>query len=66
MCPEVDGVAGVGHTGHSQKKFGRPVMLALSGNTRTIAANYQTCHENAEQMRVLQTWIREMKFAAEQ
>lgn len=41
-------------------------MLALSGNTRTIAANYQTCHENAEQMRVLQTWIREMKFAAEQ
>lgn len=26
----------------------------------------QTCHENAEQLRVLQTWIREMKFAAEQ
>ena len=40
--------------------------IALSAVAGTVAANYQTCHENAEQLRVLQTWIREMKFAAEQ
>lgn len=40
--------------------------IALSAVAVTVAANYQTCHENAEQLRVLQTWIREMKFAAEQ
>ena len=40
--------------------------IALSAVAGTVAANYQTCHENAEQLRVLQTWIREMKIAAEQ
>jgi hypothetical protein len=40
--------------------------VALSAVAGTVAANYQTCHENAQQLRALQTWIREMKFAAEQ
>lgn len=40
--------------------------LALSTVATTVTANYQTCHENAEQLRALQTWIREMKVAAEQ
>ena len=39
--------------------------VALSAVAGTVATNYQTCHENAEQLRVLQTWIREMKVAAE-
>jgi len=43
-----------------------PAGLALSAVAGTIAANYQTCHENAEQLRALQTWIREMKVAGEQ
>lgn len=40
--------------------------IALSAVAGTVAANYQTCHENAEQLRALQTWIREMKVASEQ
>lgn len=40
--------------------------LALSAVAGTVAANYQTCHENAEQLIALQTWIREMKFSGEQ
>ena len=39
--------------------------LALSAVAGTVAANYQTCHENAEQLRALQAWVREMG-AAEQ
>ena len=39
--------------------------LALSTVAGTVAANYQTCHENAEQLRALQAWVREMG-AAEQ
>ena len=35
-------------------------MLSLSAVSGTVAANYQTCHENAEQMRALQVWVREM------
>ena len=31
--------------------------LALSAVAGTVAANYQTCHENAEQLRALQGWI---------
>ena len=31
--------------------------LALSAVAGTVAANYQTCHENAEQLRALQAWI---------
>ena len=31
--------------------------LALSAVAGTVAANYQTCHENAEQLRALQEWI---------
>ncbi len=38
-------------------------MLALSGNTGTHAANYHTCHENAEQLRALQGWVREVRAA---
>ena len=34
--------------------------VALSAVAGTVAANYQTCHENTEQLRALQTWIREM------
>lgn len=34
--------------------------IALSAVAGTVAANYQTCHENAEQLRALQTWFREM------
>ena len=32
--------------------------IALSTVAGTFAANYQTCHENAEQLRALQEWIR--------
>ena len=35
--------------------------LALSTVAGTVAANYQTCHENAEQLRALQAWVREIR-----
>ena len=35
--------------------------IALSAVARTVAANYQSCHENAEQLRALQAWVREMR-----
>lgn len=34
--------------------------VALSAVAETFADNYQTCHENAEQLRALQGWVREM------
>jgi hypothetical protein len=34
--------------------------IALSAVAGTVAANYQTCHENAEQLRALQVWVGEM------
>jgi hypothetical protein len=34
--------------------------IALSTVAGTVATNYQTCHETAEQLRALQTWVREM------
>jgi hypothetical protein len=34
--------------------------IALSAVAGTVAANYQTCHENAEQLRALQSWISNM------
>ena len=34
--------------------------IALSTIARTVADNYQTCHENAEQLRALQIWASEM------
>ena len=34
--------------------------IALSTVARTVADNYQTCHEIAEQLRALQMWINEM------
>ena len=37
--------------------------IALSAVAGTVAANYQTCHENAEQLRALQAWIKEMMSA---
>lgn len=42
-----------------------PAGIALSSAAGTVAANYQTCHENAEQLRALQGWIAGMR-AAEQ
>ena len=39
--------------------------IALSAVAGTVAANYQTCHENAEQLRALQTWVGDMASAAE-
>lgn len=37
--------------------------IALSAVAGTVAANYQTCHENAEQLRALQVWIGELNAA---
>ena len=31
--------------------------LALSAVAATVVTNYQTCHENAEQLKALQDWI---------
>ena len=39
--------------------------LALSTVAGTVTANYQTCHETAEQLRALQEWISEMGLFAE-
>jgi hypothetical protein len=38
--------------------------LALSAVAGTVTANYQTCHENAEQLRALQVWVSEMAATA--
>ena len=35
--------------------------LALSDVAATVVTNYQTCHENAEQLKALQDWIRQMR-----
>lgn len=40
-----------------------PQGLALSAVAGTVAANYQTCHENAEQLWALQRWVRNMSSA---
>lgn len=37
--------------------------IALSAVAGTVAANYQTCHENTEQLRALQGWV--IKIATE-
>lgn len=37
--------------------------IALSAVAGTVANNYQTCHETAEQLTALQTWVREMASA---
>jgi hypothetical protein len=34
--------------------------IALSAVAGTVAANYRTCHENAEQLRALQAWVGQM------
>ena len=34
--------------------------LALSTVAGTVTANYQACHETAEQLRALQEWVREV------
>ena len=39
--------------------------IALSAVAGTVATNYQTCHENAEQLRALQSWVREMASTTE-
>ncbi len=51
--PEPAGVADAAATG-----------IALSAVAETVARNYQSCHENAEQLRALQTWVREMAATA--
>lgn len=38
--------------------------IALSAVAGTVIANYQACHENAEQLRALQAWGREMETSA--
>jgi hypothetical protein len=35
--------------------------LALSAVAATVVTNYQTCHENAEQLKTLQDWIRQTR-----
>ncbi len=40
--------------------------LALSAVAGTVAANYQTCHENAEQLSALQAWVGEMAASINQ
>ena len=35
--------------------------LALSDVAATVVSNYQTCHENAEQLKALQDWIRQTR-----
>jgi len=42
-----------------------PADLALSAVAGTVAANYQTCHENAEQLRALQKWVGEVNGISE-
>ena len=37
--------------------------VALSAVAGTVAANYQTCHENVEQLRALQAWVGGMDAA---
>ena len=39
--------------------------IALSAVAGTVATNYQTCHETAEQLRALQAWVREMASATQ-
>ena len=35
--------------------------LALSAVATTVVSNYQSCHENAEQLKALQDWIRQTR-----
>lgn len=35
--------------------------LALSAVAATVVSNYQTCHENAEQLKALQDWTRQTR-----
>ena len=37
-----------------------PHGIALSEGAGTVADNYQRCHENAEQLILLQSWIRQV------
>ena len=39
--------------------------VTLSAVAGTVADNYQTCNENAEQLRALQEWVREMNVVAD-
>lgn len=40
--------------------------IAFSAVAETVTANYQTCHENAEQLRALQVWLGEMAASINQ
>jgi len=51
-CPSPPEIAAAAATG-----------ITLSAVAGTVAADYQTCHENAEQLRTLQTWVSEMASA---
>ena len=37
------------------------VRLHDAAAAGTVVANYQTCHENAEQLRAMQVWVSEMQ-----
>lgn len=41
-----------------------PAGIALSAVAGTVADNYERCHENTEQLRSLQEWIRTQEAAA--
>jgi hypothetical protein len=40
--------------------------IALSAVAGTVAGNYQSCHENTEQLRALQVWLGEMAASINQ
>jgi hypothetical protein len=39
--------------------------IALSAVAATVTDNYRICHENAEQLRALQGWVRKMGWSTE-
>lgn len=47
---------------HARDADAAPAGISLSAVAGTIADNYQTCHENAEQLRALQEWVRDMQM----
>ena len=55
-------VAAAGELPESARDADAPAEgLALSAVAATVVTNYQTCHENAEQLKALQDWIRQTR-----
>jgi hypothetical protein len=58
------------HDSASKNEVPDPTRLAdegtsatkLSTVTETVVGNYSICHQNAEQLKALQTWIREQEI----